>query len=116
MVKTLSTRGEMENGTGIKMISGFSLCLLFCAARRACSGVPPCAMIFPRTRATQRPAYGEAGVCLLAVTGFFSSVISGRWFIFFQIHKANEGQVSVILVEIETIAEDEFVGNVETGI
>src|SRR5688500_2007899 len=73
-------------------------------------------MILPRTRATQRPAYGEAGICSSAVTGFFSSVISGRWFIFFQIHNANEGQVSIILIEIETIAEDEIVWNLEPAI
>jgi phosphoadenosine phosphosulfate reductase len=32
---------------------------LCCEARKACSGVPPCATTRPRTRATQRPAYGE---------------------------------------------------------
>src|SRR5689334_19936389 len=98
------------------MISGRSLCRLIWAACRACSGVPPCAMIRPRTRATQRPAYGETGVFSLSATKDFSLAMLGRWNIFFQIHNTNKREITIILVEVKTESKNEFVGNIEAAI
>jgi hypothetical protein len=69
------------------MISGFSLWRLDSEARKACSGVPPCATIRPRTRATQRPEYGDLCFSELAISSFiFPNQIrsSGGWFVLIQ--------------------------------
>src|SRR5512138_2882954 len=99
---------------------------MICAACKACSGVPPWAMIRSRTRATQRPAYGELtvskllGILLSLLYGYSSNRKSqtinrqstGR-FVLFQIHNAYERQIPIIFIEIESEPEHEFVWNIE---
>ena len=38
------------------------------------------------------------------------------WFVFVQVHDADKGQVAIILVEVEPVAEDEFVRDGEAAV
>src|SRR5687768_15671351 len=100
------------------MISGLSLCRLVCAARKACSGVPPWAMTRPRKRATQRPAYGEPAACESSCIVINTQSSNGepmwksrRRLVFFQIDNAHKRQVTVILIEVKPEPKDKLIWN-----